>query len=214
MRCRDVPGGVQWLRICPATRGIQIPSLVGELRSHEPRSNEAHARQLESLGATAQDPAGPNQDHTQPNIFFKDITKNSNTLATWCEELTHLKRPWWWERLKAGGEGDDRGWDGWMALPIQWTWVWTNSGSWWWTGMPGMLQSMGSQRVGHDWATELKNYKGKSLSGRKFITSIRQRVLSTLYKELKLNNKANIPIKVDKILANTSKQTFKCPISM
>ena len=80
---------------------------------------------------------------------------NSNTLATWCKELTHLKRPWCWERLKAGGEGDDRGWDGWMASPTQWTWVWVNSGSWWWTGMPGVLQSMGLQRVGHDWATEL-----------------------------------------------------------
>ena len=81
---------------------------------------------------------------------------HSNTLATWCEELTHLKRPWCWERLKAGGEGDDRGWDGWMALPTQWTWVWVNSRSWWWTGRPGVVQSMGLQRVGHDWATELR----------------------------------------------------------
>ena len=54
---------------------------------------------------------------------------NSNTLATWCEELTHLKRPWCWERLRAGGEGDDRGWDGWMASPTQWTWDWVNCGS-------------------------------------------------------------------------------------
>ena len=78
------------------------------------------------------------------------------TLATWCRELTHWKRPWCWKRLKAG-EGDDRGWDGWMASPTQWTWVWVNSWSWWWTGRPGVLQSMGSQRVRHDWATEL-NY--------------------------------------------------------
>ena len=78
---------------------------------------------------------------------------NSNILATWCEELTHWKRPWCWERLRAGGEEDERGWDGWMASPIQWTWVWVNSGSWWWTGRPGVLWSMGSQRVGHDWAT-------------------------------------------------------------
>ena len=77
-----------------------------------------------------------------------------NTLATWWEELTHWKRPWYWKRLKAGEEGDDRGWDGWMALPTQWTWVWVNSGSWWGTGRPGVLQSMGSQRVGRDW-TEL-----------------------------------------------------------
>ena len=58
-----------------------------------------------------------------------------------------------WERLRAGGEGDDRGWDGWMASPTWWTWVWVDSGSWRWTGRPGMLQSMGSQRVGHNWAT-------------------------------------------------------------
>ena len=61
----------------------------------------------------------------------------------WCEELTHWNRPWCWERLKVGGEGDDRGWDGWMASPTQWTWDWVNSGSWWWTGSPGVLQSMG-----------------------------------------------------------------------
>ena len=72
-----------------------------------------------------------------------------------CEELTHLKRPWRWERLKVGGEGDVRGWDGWMTLPTRWTWVWVNAGSWWWTGRPGMLQSMGLQTVGHDWVTEL-----------------------------------------------------------
>ena len=77
------------------------------------------------------------------------------TLATWCKELNHLKRPWCWERLKAGGEGDNRGWDGWMASPTQWTWVWVDSGSWWWIGKPGTLQSMGSQRVGHNWVTEL-----------------------------------------------------------
>ena len=57
---------------------------------------------------------------------------------------------------QAGGEGDDRGWDGWMASRTRWTWVWVNSGSWWWTGRPGVLQFMGLQRVGHDWATELK----------------------------------------------------------
>ena len=80
---------------------------------------------------------------------------NSNTLATWQEELTHLKRPWCWERLMVGGEGDDRGCDGWMASPTWWTWVWVDSGSWWWTGRPGVLWFMGLQRVGHDWATEL-----------------------------------------------------------
>ena len=66
---------------------------------------------------------------------------NSNTLAAWCQEPTHWKRPWSWERLKVRGEGDDRGWDGWMASPTQWTWVWAISGSWWWTGKPGVPQS-------------------------------------------------------------------------
>ena len=62
----------------------------------------------------------------------------------------YWKRPWCWERLKAGVEGDDRGWDDWIASLTQWTWVWVNSGSWWWTRRPGVLQSMGSQRVRHD----------------------------------------------------------------
>ena len=80
---------------------------------------------------------------------------NSNTLATCCKKLTHWKIPWCWERLKVGGEGDDRGWDGWMASPTRWTWVWVSSRIWWWTGKPGMLQSMGSQWVRHDWETEM-----------------------------------------------------------
>ena len=80
---------------------------------------------------------------------------NSDTLDTSCEELTHWKRPWCWERLKAGGEGDDRGWDGWMPSLTQWTRLWASSESWWWTGRPGVLQSMGLQRVGHNWVTEL-----------------------------------------------------------
>ena len=87
----------------------------------------------------------------QPWIFIG----SSNTLATWCEELTHWKRPWYWEWLGAGGEGDDRGWDGWMASLTLWTWVWVNSGNWWWTGRPGMLRFMGFQRFGHNRATEL-----------------------------------------------------------
>ena len=83
------------------------------------------------------------------------LSLSSSTLATSCEELTHLERPWCWERLRVGGEGDNRRWDGWMASLTQWTWVWVNSRSWWWTGRPGVLQSMGSQRVGHDWVTGL-----------------------------------------------------------
>ena len=91
-------------------------------------------------------------------VHWKDCcwSWNSNILATWCKELTHLKGPWGWERLKAGGEGDNRGWDGWMASPTQWTWVWVNTGSWWWTGRPGVLQFMGLQSLTQlsDW-TEL-----------------------------------------------------------
>ena len=70
------------------------------------------------------------------------------------DELTHWKRPWCWERLRAGGEGDNRGWDGWMASPTWWIWIWARSGRWWGTGKPGVLPSMGWQRVGHAWATE------------------------------------------------------------
>ena len=69
----------------------------------------------------------------------------SNTLSTWRKEPTHWKRPWCWERLKAGGEGDDRDWGGWMASPMWWTWVWVSSRSWWRTGRSGVLQSIGSQ---------------------------------------------------------------------
>ena len=69
--------------------------------------------------------------------------------------LLNSKRPWCWERLKAGGERDNRGWDGWMASLTRWTWVWVSSGSWWWTGKPGVVQSIGSQRVRHNWETEL-----------------------------------------------------------
>ena len=80
---------------------------------------------------------------------------NLQYLATRCKELTHWKSPWCWETLRLGGEGDNRGWDGLMASLTRWTWVWVNSGSWWWTGRRGVLQFMGSQRVRHDWATEL-----------------------------------------------------------
>ena len=76
-------------------------------------------------------------------------------LAIWCEELTHMKRPWCWERLRAGGKGDDRGWDGWMVSLTQWAWVWVDSRSWWWTGRPGVLWFMGSQKVRHAWVIEL-----------------------------------------------------------
>jgi len=109
----------------------------------------------ESLGLQGE-PTSPSQRSVLA-VHWKDWcwSWNSNTLTTWCEELTPWKRPWFWERLKVGGEGDDRGWDGCMASSTQWTWVWVKSRNWWWTGRPGVLQSMGSQRVGHNWANEL-----------------------------------------------------------
>ena len=89
-------------------------------------------------------------------IFIGRTDAKAETPVLWPpQELTHWKRLWCWEGLGAGGKRDDRGWDGWMASPTQWTWIWVNSGSWWWTGRPGLLQFMGSQRVGHDWVTEL-----------------------------------------------------------
>ena len=92
-----------------------------------------------------------------PGISLKGmmLKLKLQSLATSCKELTHSKRLWCWEGLGARGEGDDRGWDGLMASLTQWTWVWVSSGSWWWTGRPGVLRFMGSQRVRHDWATDL-----------------------------------------------------------
>ena len=112
----------------------------------------------ESLGLQG-DPTSPFWRRSALGVHWKDWcwSWNSNTLATSCEELTLWKGPWCCERLGAGGEGDDRGWDGWMASPTQCTWVWVNSGSWWWKGRPGLLWFMGLQRVGQDWVTELNS---------------------------------------------------------
>ena len=90
-------------------------------------------------------------------MFFGRNDAKAETPVLW---QLHVKswltgKDWCWEGLGAGGKGDDRGWDGWMASPTQWMWVLVNSRSWWWTGRPGVLRFMGSQRVGHDWATEL-----------------------------------------------------------
>ena len=113
-------------------------------------------RLLRGVPWTARRSNQPIHPTDQSWVFIgRTDVKAVNPLATWCEQLTHWKRMWCWERLRAGGEGDNRGWDGWMALLTQWTWVWVNSRSWWWTGRPGVLQSVGSQRAGHEWATEL-----------------------------------------------------------
>ena len=110
----------------------------------------------ESLGLQG-DPTSPSWRRSALGFLWKEWCQSwdSSTLATSCEELTHWKRLWCWEGLGAGGEGDDRGWKGWMASLTRWTWVWVNSRNWWWTGRPGVLWFMGLQRVRHDWATEL-----------------------------------------------------------
>ena len=110
------------------------------------------------VGEDSWESLGLQQSSRKPvlNIPWKDWcwSWTSTILATWCDELTHLKRSWCWERLKVGGEEDNRRWDGWMESLTQCAWVWVNSGSWVWTGKPGMLQSMGSQRAGHNWVSE------------------------------------------------------------
>ena len=90
-------------------------------------------------------------------VFIERTDVEAETPILWPPNAKtwHLKRPWCWERLRAGGERDGRGWDGWMASPTQWAWVWVNSSGWWWTGRPGMLRIMGSQRVRQDWVTEV-----------------------------------------------------------
>ena len=113
-------------------------------------------RLLSPLDSKETQPVNRKWNHSWIFIGRTDAEgETPNTSATWCEKLTHLKRPWCWERLKVEGEEDGRGWDGWMASPTQWTWVWVNFGNWWCTGRPGVLQSMGSQGVGHNWVTEL-----------------------------------------------------------
>ena len=107
---------------------------------------------------------------------------NSSTLATSWAELTHWKRLWCWEGLGAGGEGDDRRWDGWLVSLTWWTWVWVNSGSWWLIGRPGVLRFMGLQWVGYDWVTEL-NEKYKTACFGHFLGTLSMR---TLYAQIKI----------------------------
>ena len=110
----------------------------------------------ESLGCKEIQPVHPKVNQSWMFIGMTDAEAETPKLATWCKELTHWKRPWFRERVKAGGEGDNRGRDGWMASLTQWTGVWVSSENWLWTRKPAMLPSMGSQRVEHNWVTELK----------------------------------------------------------
>ena len=96
-----------------------------------------------------------NPKGNQSWIFTGRTDAEAETPILWPPDLKNLERPWCWERLHVEGEVDGTGWNGWMASPTQGTWIWVSSGSWWWTGRPGVLQSIGLQRVRHSWVTEL-----------------------------------------------------------
>ena len=100
-------------------------------------------------------PVHPKGDQSWVFIGRTDVEAETGILWPTDARAASFEKTWCWERLRAGGEGDDGGWDGWMASPTLWTWVWVDSGSWCWTGRPAVLWFMGSQRVGHDWVTEL-----------------------------------------------------------
>ena len=121
-----------------------------------------------SLDCKEIQPVHPKGD--QSWVFIGRTDAEAETPILWPPHAKSwlIGKDWCWERLKAGGEWDDRGWDAWMASPTRWTWVWVDSGRWWWTGRPGVLQFMGSQRVGHDWVTEL-NWSPKAREPRKYI---------------------------------------------
>ena len=105
-----------------------------------------------------------NHKGNQPSTFIGKTDAEAKTPVLWPPDAKSWL--WCWERLRAGGEGGDRGWDGWMASLTRWTWVWASSQSWWWIGKPGVLQSMGLQRVRRDWATELTSSIGFETFGR------------------------------------------------
>ena len=130
------------------------------------------------------------------------------TLATWCKEAAQWKRPWSWERLRAGGERDNRGWDGWMASLIQQTWVWASSGRWWRTGTPGVLQSLGLQRVGHDQATEQQQQQKMDMSGETGDNQVELGVQLMVF-----NTNIKFLILTNVLIRNTwLKDTWKCSV--
>ena len=124
----DLAAPKNWLKIVVLEKTLESPLDSMDIKSFNPKEN-------------------------QPWIFIGRTDAEADTPILWPPDVK--TRPWCWERLNVGGAGDDRGWDGWMASLMTWTWDWVSYGNWCWTGRPGMLQSMGSQRVGHDWATEL-----------------------------------------------------------
>ena len=132
---------------------------------------------------------------SKAKCFVCETNNTHNELETWKwkENRDQMKRPWCWERLKMEGKGNNRGWDDWIASLPLWTWVWTSSGSLWWMGKPGVLQIMRSQRVGHDWATEL-NCSQKVISTTMFekLSCTLALLLEMLWKNcIRLTGKAN-----------------------
>ena len=99
-------------------------------------------------------PVHPKGD--QSWVFTGRTDAEAETPIVWSPHMKSWLIGTGWKGLGAGGEGDDRGWDGWMASLTRWTWVWVNSGNWWWTGRPGMFRFLGLQRVRHDWVAEVK----------------------------------------------------------
>ena len=119
-----------------------------------------------TLGSPLDCKTQPVHSRDQPWVFFGRNDAEAETPVLWTPHVKSwlIGKDWCWVGLGAG-DGDDRQWDGWMASPTRWTWVWANSGSWWWTGRPGVLQFMGSQRIGHDWVTELNWMHVQSIGG-------------------------------------------------
>ena len=132
---------------------LESPLDCKEIQPVHPKGNQAESEFWIFIGRT--DTAAETPILWPPDAKNRLTGKNPDAEKDWKWEETSWKKPWCWERLKVGGEGDDRGWGGWMMSPMRRTGVWAGSGNWWWTGRPGVLQSMGLQRVGHDWVTEL-----------------------------------------------------------
>ena len=147
----------------PYSQGYDIPSghiHLWELNHKEGRKPKDWCLQTVVLQKTPESPLDSKEIKSVRKSTLNTHWKgwcwrwNTGILVTLCEQPTHWKSPWCWERLRAEGKESVRGWDGWMALPMHRTWTWANSKRWWGTRRPGVLQSMGSQRVRHDWATE------------------------------------------------------------